>query len=220
MKKLLLFSLCLAAAFSANAQFVQNGNYLDAGSSAQSVGKTGFNKIAAVVSVASYKYSTQTSHGSESGYDIGPIVGIIYTRNQRMDDTSLYLEFGGGFLFTWFPEIMRAKDFDLKLYTLYVPVNIDYRFDFGVNSYVSLFTGPYLKYNFAGSMLDLTGIFISGGAKRTQVGWQGGVDVSFGGLYLSLSYNGDISNLLDFSATDYNVKNRVSGVTFGLGVVF
>lgn len=213
MKKLFLISLCLAAAFSANAQFVQNGSYSDAGGGVQYAGKTGYNKIAAIVSVA----SLNSSLGSEKCSDIGPMVGIVYTRNQRMDDTSLYLEFGGGFLFTWFDQVMY-NDYDLKLYSLYFPVNIDYHFDFGANSYVSLFTGPYLKYNLAVTALGRNRL---DDTKKVQVGWQGGVDVSFGGFYLSLSYNGDVSNLLDFSGTDYpNVKNKVSGVTFGLGVVF
>lgn len=220
MKKLLLILLCLAAAFSANAQFVQNDNGSTSSGGEQNVVKRGANKIAVIFSPLSYKYSTQTPHGLEKGSRFGdPLVGIIYTRNQSIANVPLYLEFGGGFLYSSISEMMDTV-INLNLYTLYVPVNINYRFEFGTKSYLSFFTGPYLKYNFAGSILGLSDIFVTGGAKRAQFGWQGGLDVSLGGFYLTLSYSGDLTNLLDFSATGYNVKNKLSGLIFGIGVVF
>ncbi|MBQ0064097.1 MAG: hypothetical protein KBS94_08820 [Prevotella sp.] len=221
MKKLLIILVCLATAFSAKAQFVQNNNDLNTDDKEHSVGEKGFNKIVAILSPASYKYSTQTSHGLERGSDLGIQGGIVYTRSQRVTNNPndhFYCEFGAGFLYT---QVMPFNEvFELQLYTLYVPLNADYRFELGGKSYGSLFLGPYLKYNFAGKLGDMTDIFGSGGVKRTQLGWHGGADISLGRFYFSLSYNSDFTDLLDFSATDYNVDNKVSGWTFGLGVVF
>ncbi len=212
--------MCLAAAFSANAQFVQNGNYSNTGGSKHSVGKKGLNKIAFVIGPTLYKYSTQTSHGSESGSDSGELLGIVYTRSQRVTNNPnnhFYCEIGAGFLWS---HIMPFGVFDLDLYTLYVPINVDYHFEFGDKSFGSLFMGPYLKYNFAGKLEDVTDIFGSGGVKRTQLGWQFGVDVSLGGIYFSLSSNRDLTDLLDFSATGYDVDNKVSAVVVSIGFVF
>lgn len=223
MKKLLIILVCLATAFSAKAQFVQNSNDSNTDDNEHSVGKKGFNKIAFVIGPTLYKYSTQTPHGSESDSDSGELLGIVYTRSQRVTNNPndhFYCEFGAGFLYTQLDKVMKNEYFDLTLYTLYVPLNVDYRFELGGKSYGSLFLGPYLKYNFAGKLDDMTDIFGSGGVKRTQLGWQGGADISLGGLYFSLSYNSDVTDLLDFSATGYDVDNKLSGWSFGIGVVF
>ena len=211
--------MCLAAAFSANAQFVQNGSYTNTGGSEHSVGERGFNKIVSIDSYATWKYSIQTTHGLESGSDKGLLTGIIYTRSQCLANVPLYLEFGGGFLYTSFKDAMYTEGFDLKFYSLYVPINMSYRFNCGGDTYVSLFAGPYMKYNFAGTLAGMD-IIELGGAKKTQFGVQAGFDVSLDGFYLSTSYFGDFTDLIDGSSTGYSVKNRVSGVLLGIGIVF
>lgn len=131
--------------------------------------------------------------------------------------TPIYLEYGGGFLYTRFNNVMDAG-YDVKFFSLYFPVNVSYRF---VESDVSgsFFTGPYLKYNMSGSAAGMDMLEL-GGAYKVQVGWQAGVDVCYADWYLSFSYFGDFSNLLEMSRTGYDVSNKVSGILIGFGFLF
>lgn len=149
--------------------------------------------------------------------------------------------------FSYYDEYSEV-DVDHKFAALTVPVSLVYKYEFP-NTSIKLapFAGIYFRGNLYGET-SYSGDYIRGfgetsyiydgddtnwfddnedgglGAKRLSFGWQVGVGLESGKLYLGVSYGSDFTNLIDFGEQNdgysYSMKSKVSTFSATLGINF
>lgn len=119
----------------------------------------------------------------------------------------------------------------LRKFGMRIPVQLGYHFDFTNSFNVSIFTGPVLNVGFsndyfvtskeiAGKSAHVSGtLYNDEGLNRVDCAWRIGVGFTFNDLYLGISGDLGMTNLIKKNA-DGNIKLHENGLMIAVGTNF
>lgn len=180
--------------------------------SMSAMAQEGFGSLYAQYNISNMKMSYD-GHSHSEGYNAA---SLGYSYAIPMSD-ALYLDLGVAGIYSW-----KSKDGSkLNMASAKIPINVFYGFEISDGIYIDPFAGVYArvgiwgetKYD-GGKGVDIFKDWEDGGmgAKRFQVGLQGGVRLRLNKFLIGASYNQD---LMEFAE-----HTKINSIDLTLGVVF
>lgn len=204
---------------------------------AASVALFGVAASAQVISTVDLSYSPVTLNSNVS------VIGLNNSTSENLnavsanwsqarallDSTPLYLQYGAGLQYAWKAESENKVKSTTDFLSVKVPVNV--LFDLAIPS-TPVHIMPFAGVNVQGYILGQQSTSLGDNTtkvnyfekfedmNRVVLGWQAGARVAFQNLFVGVSYEGPITNLLHSTESNSELKMNTHQVNISLGISF